>query len=189
MRVDRLREDDLLLPLGQAFREQHRFAQGRRAVVQRRVRDVERREEALVRLVLEDRLQRPLRNLGLIRRVRGEELRAQQQLVDARRLIVRVRAAAEEGDVVGGGLVARGQTAEPAARLDLRPGAGDVEQFLQLHVRGDGVEQPFDVVHADDGEHLADVLTGVRDVAMRGGGSCGVRQGHSESDSGLRIEN
>lgn len=96
MRMDGLGENDLLLALGQALREQHRLTKRGRAVVERGVRDVEAGQQALVRLVFEDRLQRPLRDFRLIRRVRRQELGAREELVDHGRLVVRVRAAAEE---------------------------------------------------------------------------------------------
>src|SRR5204863_6675382 len=69
--------------------------------------------------------------------------------------------------VVDGGAVAGGELAEPAARLDLRPGAGDVQQALQLYVVRDGVEEAIDGLGADRLEHLPDVLGGVGDVAVR----------------------
>ena len=94
--MHRLGDDDLLAVLHHALREQHRLAERRRAVVERGVGDVESRQQALVGLIFEDRLQRPLRHLGLVRRVRGEELGAHQELIDARGLVVQVGAGAEE---------------------------------------------------------------------------------------------
>src|SRR5207302_10249744 len=93
-------------------------------------------------------------------------LRAQQQLIDDRRLRVRVGAAAEEREVIDGGLVARRGGAEPTPRLDLRPRAGEVEQFLELHILGDAVEQTVDRIDADRGQHLGDVVRAVGDVAV-----------------------
>lgn len=80
--------------------------------------------------------------------------------------------------MIGRGDVARGQRPEPAPRLDLRPGAGDVQQAIELDVVRDRVEQAVDGLDADDIEHLANVLACVGDVAMRTGGSSGIREGH-----------
>src|SRR5439155_2115080 len=149
LRMHTLRDDDASLSFADTLREQDRFAQRCRAVVQRSVRDIESRQQTLMRLIFEDRLQRPLRHLGLIWRVRREEFSAQQKLIDARRLVVRVRAAAEKRDVIDSGLVARRERAEPSPRLDLRPRAGDVEQSIELDVFPDRVEQTVDRIDAD----------------------------------------
>ena len=157
LRMHTLRDDDASLSFADTLREQDRFAQRCRAVVQRSVRDIESRQQTLMRLIFEDRL-RPLRHLGLIRRVRREEFSAQQKLIDARRLVVRVRAAAEKRDVIDSGLVARRERAEPSPRLDLRPRAGDVEQSIELDVFRDRVEQTVDRIDADDAKHLRNVV-------------------------------
>jgi hypothetical protein len=89
-----------------------------------------------MRLILENGLQRSLRDFRLVRRVRREELRAQQQLVDARRLVVRVRAAAEKREVIDGALVLRRELAEPAPRFDLGPRARDLQRLRSLTASG-----------------------------------------------------
>ena len=166
--MNRARHDDAMFVLHEAFGEQHRFAKRRRSVVERCVRDVESGQHRLMRLIFEDRLQRSLRHFRLIRRVRRQELGAQQKLIDARRLIVRVRATAEKRHVIDGGLVLRRERAEPAARFDLRPRAGDVEQRRELDVVRDGIEETIDRLDPDHAEHFANVGLRIRNVAMNG---------------------
>ena len=158
LRMHRPGNDHLRAILHHPIREQHGLAQRGRAVVERRVGHIEAGEHALMRLVFEDRLQCSLRNLGLIRRVRGQKLGAEQQLIDARRLVVRVRAPAEKRQMIGGGLVARGQFTEPASRLDLRPWPGDVQHAIELHVARNRFEESIDRIDSDDAEHLAHVF-------------------------------
>ena len=149
-----------------ALGEQHRLAQRGRAVIQRCVRDIESSQQALVRLVFENRLQCSLRDFRLVRRIRRQELGAKQELIDTRRLKMRVGAAAEKREVIDCAFVFRRQLAEPAARLDLRPWARDVEQLLELDVVRDRIKQTIDRIDADDGEHLFDVLFSVGDVSV-----------------------
>ncbi len=117
VRMNRFRQDDPVLSLRHPLGEQHRLAERGGAVVERRVGDVEPGQEALVRLVLEDRLQRPLRDLGLVGRVGGEELGAEEELIDAGRLIVGIGAAAQERGVARGGDVARRQSPGTTLRI------------------------------------------------------------------------
>src|SRR5687768_7868368 len=126
--MDRAGDDDFRPTLADALGKKHRLAQGRRTVVKRRVGDIESGEKALMGLIFEDRLQRALRDLGLIRRVRRQKLGAQQKLIDAGRLVVSIGACPEERDVVESRLIAGGEGAEPAPRFDFRPWAGEVEK-------------------------------------------------------------
>jgi len=122
-----------------------------------------------MRLIFEDRLQRSLRDFRLIRRVRRQKLGAQQKLIDARRLKVRVRAGAEEREVIDGAFVFRGELAKPAPRFDLRPRTGHIERLFELDFVGDRFEETIDRVDADHGEHLFDVFFGVGDVSVLSG--------------------
>ena len=70
-------------------RHHQRLGRAGRAVVHGRVGDIHAGQFADHRLKLEDRLQRSLRDLRLIRRVRGEELAARNQRVDHHGPIVR----------------------------------------------------------------------------------------------------
>ncbi len=176
--MNRLRQHDLGAVLHDPFGQQHGLAQRRGAVVERGVGDVEAGQQALVGLVLEDRLERALRDLGLVRCVGREELGAEEELIDAGRLVVGIGATAQEREVVDRGLVLRGHGAKPAPRLDLGPWPRHVEERLQLDVLRDGVEQPVDGVDADRGQHLLHVLRGVRNVAVLG--DQGIRKAHKE---------
>ena len=75
LRVDRLGEHDLRAARD-VSREEAGIGSDDTAVVAGRVRHVHRRQLADRSLVLEDRLQHALAHLGLIRRVRGQELAA-----------------------------------------------------------------------------------------------------------------
>ena len=89
-----------------ADRHQRRFRGCRSAVVVRGGHHVEAGQLRDQRLVLVDRLQRALADLGLVRRVRGVELASTEDLVDGRRDVVAVGARAEEArqaDAVSGG--------------------------------------------------------------------------------------
>ena len=88
-----------------------------RALVHGRVRDGQAGQLGDRRLVLEHRLQPALRYLGLVGRVRGEELGARDDRVDQRRHVVVVHAGAEEADLVLGRDVAGGQRAELVEHL------------------------------------------------------------------------
>ena len=66
------------------------------AAVHRRVRDVHPGQAADRRLIFEDRLQNPLADLRLVRRVRGNELRTPDDRVDGGRNVVIVATGAEE---------------------------------------------------------------------------------------------
>ena len=85
-----------LLPLGDAVRHQHRLGGRGRAVIHRGVGDLHAGQHRDLGLELEQIMQRALRDLGLVRRVGGEELRALDQVIDARRHVVLVGAAADE---------------------------------------------------------------------------------------------
>ena len=115
MRVD-ARRDHGLVPARDAVRHQDRFPHRRRAVVHRRVGDFAAEQARDLRLELEHHLQRALRDLGLVGRVAGQELAALDDVVDARRHMMPVGAAAEEeGHVARDHVLAR-QGAPCAAR-------------------------------------------------------------------------
>ena len=79
-----------------------RFRDGRRAVVHGSVGHVHAGELADHRLEFEDGRQRALRDLGLVRRVGGEELPARDDRVDQHGTVVAVNARAEKRRVVRG---------------------------------------------------------------------------------------
>ena len=77
------------MPSGDADRHHYGFRRTRRAVVHRGIRQVHAGEFRDHGLELEDRLQRPLRKLGLIRRVGGQKFAALHQCVNHNRAVMR----------------------------------------------------------------------------------------------------
>ena len=110
MRVDGVRQHHLAAARD-AHRHQRRFRRRRGAVVHRGVRDLEAGEPADHRLPLEDRLQRALADLRLVRRVGGVELRPRRDRIHRRRDEVGVAARAQEPVVAGVVRVARRERA------------------------------------------------------------------------------
>src|SRR5438876_320757 len=94
-----------------------RFGGRARPVVMGRGDDPEPGKGGHERLVLVDRLERPLTDLGLVRRVRGSELAAADELVDRGRDVMAVYARPEEGRQVH--TVARRKAAQFGRQLDL----------------------------------------------------------------------
>ena len=95
MRMQPAREHGLA-PLGDAMRHQRRLGAGGRAVIHGGVGDLHAGEHGDLRLELEQILQRALRYLRLIGRVAGQELRALDQMIDARRNVMLIGAGADE---------------------------------------------------------------------------------------------
>ncbi len=117
--------------LRQPLGHQQRLDERRRSLVERRVRHLEARQQADVRLELEDRLEGPLGDLRLVRRVGGQPLRAVEHLVRDRGHVVVVDAAAqEERRVAGIGVACRrcrrgtGGSRSPTADPEGREPAG-----------------------------------------------------------------
>ena len=94
--VDGFRDEHLALLLTGGHRHHHGLGRCGRTVIHRGVRDVHARQLGHHRLILKDIVQRALRDLGLIRRVRGQQLRALQQIGNDRRRVVVVDAATGE---------------------------------------------------------------------------------------------
>src|SRR3546814_4965934 len=79
-----------LAPAGDAAGHDDRLPACGRAVIHGGVGDVAAVEPRHLRLKLEQRLERALRDLGLVRRVAGQELAALDEVVDARRTVVAI---------------------------------------------------------------------------------------------------
>ncbi len=134
---------------------------GRRALVGGGVRDVEPGQLGDRGLVLEHHLQAALGDLRLVGRVGRQELRALGQHVDQRRDVVVVHARAEEGELVLGADVARGELAQVLEHLLLGLARGKVELAVQAHCLRDlTVEDLLQGADADRGEHALQVLPG-----------------------------
>ena len=104
--------DEHALTSGGVDRHDHRFGERGRAVVDRCVRDVEPGQQADVGLPLVDRLQVPLGDLGLVGGVRGQELAAQKQLIDAGGHMMAIGAGPAEERPGASGAVLRRQGAQ-----------------------------------------------------------------------------
>jgi hypothetical protein len=135
-------------------------------VVARGVRDVEPGQLADRRLVLEDRLQHALAHLGLIRRVRREELAARHHEVHDRRHVVVVHAGAEERDLLARGDVARGELGQVGGELGLGERGLERERAAETHAHRHVGEQLLDGGDADLGQHGVPVVVGQRQVAQ-----------------------
>ena len=139
-RVERLGEHDLR-PAGVRPRHEARVGRDRRAVVARRVRDVHRRQLADRGLVLEDRLQHALAHLGLVRRVRRQELAAGEERVDDRRDVVVVDPHPEEAELARRVRVPLRELGERADERRLGQRLGHVELAVEPHAGRDLLEE------------------------------------------------
>ena len=88
LRIDSSRNQHLALFLACRHRHHHRLSRRGRSVIHRGVADVHARQFGHHTLVLKDIMKSTLRNLCLIRRIAGQELRARQQGRNHRRGIV-----------------------------------------------------------------------------------------------------
>jgi hypothetical protein len=141
------------VPVRDPLGHQDGLGRAGRAVIERGVGDVQPGELADERLVLEDDLERALADLGLVGRVRADELAPRAQVIDDRRDEVVVGPSAEEGQVAGVGVLA----ADPVDRpdeLELRLGRRQVERPVQPDRFGDAAEQVGDRAGARPGQHL-----------------------------------
>ncbi len=148
LRIERL-GDDNLVPPGRLAGDQAGICGDGGAVVARRVGDVHSGELADRRLILEDSLQRPLAHLGLIRRVRRQDLSALSNRVDHCRHVVVVDACSEKRQLQPGVDVSRRQLGEMLDQLELRQRGADFEIAPQPEVLGEICEQRLDRVHPD----------------------------------------
>ena len=166
LRVRRLGDDDLR-PARRVLRDVAGVGGDGRAVVARRVRDVHAGQLADRGLVLEDRLEHALAHLGLVRRVRGQELAALHDRVDDRGDVVVVDAGAEERELPRRVDVARGERAEMRRELLLGERRLEVERAPEANAGRDVAEELVDRGDADRPEHLLAVVVGEREVGVR----------------------
>ena len=137
------------------------------AVVTRGVRDIHPGQLADRGLVLEDRLQDALAHLGLVRRVRGQELAALEDGVDDRRHVVVVDPCAEEREFTGRRDVPRFQLGQVREELRLRQRPLEVERPAEAHALGHVAEELLDRRDADRLEHRVAVRVGDRQERVR----------------------
>src|SRR5205823_6119515 len=114
-------------------------------------------------LVLEDRLEHALRELGLVRRVRRQEHAALEYRLDDRGNVMVVDHAAEERDLVED--VLPRQLLEVAGQVGLGKRSRNLELAPESHPLGDVPEELVDRVDADRREHLLAVRRSQREVA------------------------
>ena len=145
--------DQHALALRQAARHERRFGQGGGAVVHRRVGHVHPRQLADEALKLVDGLQRALRHLRLVGRIRGQKLAAAHQMADGAGHEVAVGAGPEEARVVIEVLVTRRHTAHLRPHLPLRLPRWHI-QLREAMGRRNIAKQVGDGRDANSGEHL-----------------------------------
>ena len=136
-----------------------------RAVVPGRVGHVHPGQLADQRLVLEDRLQHALAHLGLIRRVRGQELAAGENDVHDRRDVVVVDPRPEEGELGARVDVPRRELLDVTHELGLAERGRNVELAVETDARRHLLEELVDGRDADRREHLLAVGVGEAQVA------------------------
>ena len=107
-----------------------------------------------MRLEFEDRLERALADLGLIRRVGGEELAALDQVVQARRRVVTIVARAEERRRLGAIEVLRRHLRQCSLHLDLARRIRQLELCRRQRALRQIAEQLIHAAYADGGEHV-----------------------------------
>ena len=140
------------MPAGDADGHHHRLGSAGGTVVHAGVGHVHAGQLGNHGLKLEDRLQRALRDLGLVGRVAGEELAALHQGVDHHRPVVTIGSGAEKAGVAGRVLSAGG--AEVVDDLALGLLAWHVEVAVKAVLGGDDGEKVVNGAGADFGQHL-----------------------------------
>src|SRR5262249_721415 len=162
LRVDRAGDHGLVAASGETLGHQQSLDQSGGALVERRVGDIESGQKADVRLKLEDRLERPLRDLGLIRRVRRQPLRPIEHLIGDRRGGMGIEAGPQEERRLPSIRVPSSQRPEHAADLDLRQRG---RQIRSLENGGrDRLEELVDGRDSDRGQHLGPIGVGAGKV-------------------------
>ncbi len=143
--------DHRLTAAGDTGGHHQRLGRAGRAVVHGGVGHVHAGQLADHGLELEDRLQRTLGDLRLVRGVGGEEFSAGDERIDDDRAVVRVGARAQEGGIAlrafGGAL------AEELHDLAFGVGARNLEVGLQTVFGGNGRKQVVNRFRADFAEH------------------------------------
>jgi len=165
MGVDIARHDRLVAPPGQAAGHQHRFRAGGRAVIERRVGDLGAEKLRHLRLELEQRLKRALRDLGLIGRVGGEEFAPLYHRVHGGRHMVAIGSAADKEGMLARRRVLPGIVAEDPVDLDLALVVGQIERLGEPRGLGHVAEEVVDALGTDGPQHRAAVGVGQRQIS------------------------
>ena len=146
-------------------RQQARLGGGAGPVVEAGVRHVQPGQLADHRLVLERRLQRPLADLRLIRRIGGDELGTSGEVGGDARDRMPVGAGAQKVRASGRG-VGGGPLGQQLDQLRLREGRGKPDHRIECGL-GQVGEERVDGGDADPLQHPGAVGAGGRDVGMR----------------------
>ena len=165
VRVQPARDDQALAALAGAERQVGGGRDRGRALVQRGVRDRQPGELRDRGLELEHDLQPALRDLGLVRRVRGQELGARDDRVDERRDVVVVHPGADEADLRVGVRVARGERRQLLEDLGLGEPVGELERAVEAQLGRDVGEQLGRRIDPDLAQHRRPVGVGCGRVA------------------------
>ena len=164
MRMQRARQHGAAAP-GNAVGHHHRLGGRGGAVIHRRIGHIHAGDQRHLGLELEEILQRPLGDLGLVGRVGGEELAALDEVVDRRRHVMAIGAGAEEARRPAGAEIPGGECPDAALDLDLAEMVRQVDRGGQPRARRDVAEQAVDRGHADGRQHGAAVGIGQRQIA------------------------
>ena len=170
LRVERLGDHHPPAP-GRLLRDVAGVGGDRGAVVAGRVGDVHPGQLADRGLVLEDRLQRPLAHLRLVRRVCGQELAPLHDGVHHGGHVVVVDARAEKRELAAGVDIAPGKLGQVRPQLGLGQRRIDPQRPVEAHAGGDLGEELGDRADSDRVQHHLQVRLGQR------------REGHSDSSS------
>ena len=157
--MERLADDDLGAALDSPS-HQDGLGHRTRPVIHRRVRDIDTEQLTDDGLELEDRLQRALRELGLVGRVGGVELTALQELVDGRRDVVSIHATTEEREHRSA-VVSSGERAQVLHQARLIERRLEVEIPFDTPMPRNVGEQRVDVLDPNAREHRANLVVGM----------------------------
>ena len=157
--------DQRLVAAGDAVGHQDGLGGAGRAVVHRGVGDLHAGEQRHLGLELEQVLQRALRDLRLIRRVRGQELAALDHVVDGRRHMMAVGAGADEERRARGRQVPGREALEGTLDFELALVIGQAADLgRQPRRRRHVPEQLVDRLGADHAQHLAAIGLGEGEI-------------------------
>ncbi len=157
--------EDHFLPARKAVRHHRRLGCRRRAIVERGVRHIHAGDERELGLVLEQRLQRALGDLGLIGRVRGQELAALHDVVDRGGNMMAIGAGAEEERNRPCRDVPRRELGQRTLDREFAHAARQVERAVEQRVLRNVAIEIVDTGRADRGKHGAAIVVGEREIA------------------------
>ena len=120
-----------LLPTGDAVGHHHRLGTRGGAVIERGVGDLHAGQQRHLGLELEQILQGPLRHLGLVWGVGGQEFAALDQMIDRGRHMMVVRPTADKERSRAGGEILRGHPRNRPLDLDLAHRRWEIDEAVE----------------------------------------------------------